>query len=103
MRTATPWHIARVALAVIALLVQVGCTGPDAAVAAWHACAMFVQARTGMPADDAEKYDPSGVIDLSGGRYLVEVYYAKAGGSYRCMVLHRVDENWQLMDLSFVR
>ena len=103
MKLATGWKIERMLLALVLLLVQSACAGPDPAAQAWHACLMFVQIRTGLPVDDAQPYNLAGVAELAPDRYLVKVYYPKANGSYRCELLRRPDDNWQLLSLDFLR
>jgi hypothetical protein len=66
---------------------------------AWYACTSFVERQIGLSTFDAQRYNASGVTDVSSGHFLVKVYYAKNNGFYRCEILHRSDGNWQLLGL----
>jgi hypothetical protein len=102
VKRTTGWKIERLLLALALLLAQAACASPDPEAQAWHACTLFVQNRTGLPASDAQPYDPARVTELVPDRHRVTVYYAKANGFYRCEILHRADDNWQLLRLDFV-
>jgi hypothetical protein len=66
---------------------------------AWYACTEFIQQQLGVSSLDAQRYNPSGVTILNSGQYQVDVYYAKLTSTYRCVILHRQDGNWQLISL----
>jgi hypothetical protein len=66
---------------------------------AWYACTQFIQKQLKVSSSDAQRYNPGGVTTLTNGQYSVNVYYAKLTSTYKCVVLHRTDGDWQLLSL----
>ncbi len=66
---------------------------------AWTACEMFIEKQLGISQFDAQRYNPNGVTAQSSGQYSVNVYYAKNNVTYRCVVLHKANGDWQLVSI----
>jgi len=66
---------------------------------AWTACTVFVKQQLDIPTGDAQRYTPSGVTTLADGRFMVEVYYANQGSTYRCELVRHPNGNTELLSL----
>ena len=65
----------------------------------WYACTTFVQQQVGVSASDAQRYTSSGVTTLANNEFIVEVFYASLGSSYRCGLLRHSNGDWELQSL----
>lgn len=82
---------------------------------AWYACTLFIERQLDVSTSDAQRYNPNGVIlndTLKGGtpvdfttytgprQYEVNVYYAKYGSTYHCILIYDPDaKTFQLKSL----
>lgn len=66
---------------------------------AWTACSVFIDKQLGIDFMEAQRYTSSGVTELKTGQYQVEIYYAKYGSTYQCIIQH-TSSGWQLLELN---
>jgi hypothetical protein len=66
---------------------------------AWTACTLFIQQELGVDTGDAQRYAPERVETLSGNQFVVDIYYASVGETYRCELQRRANGDMQLLGL----